>query len=290
MPVDKIVVYKINEQPIHVHEEGLKEGQVALLIHGWSSSWFAVSPLLPLFGERYRCLAVDLPGYGDSPPLGSRATIPSYVDLMADLIRAVSDKPVVLVGHSMGGMISLTLALEHPELVERLVLLCPTISGRLSMFINLFMSPFVILQRIAIFDWLVSLLEPQMFIVTDHLLKPALFADRTGITEQDYLKIRADARRPGRGRVRAECFWAMREHDLRGRLAAITAPSLVIWGMEDNTVPLRDASVVAREWPDADLRVIPNAGHWPQFETPEVTERYVRAFLSTPLKLLKVQF
>ncbi len=290
MPVDKMVVYKVNDQPIHVHEEGRSDGPIALLIHGWSSSWFAVSPLLPLLGERYRCLAVDLPGYGDSPPLDARATIPGYVAMMADLIREVSDQPVVLVGHSMGGMISLALALEHPELVERLVLLCPTISGRLSLFINLFMSPFVIFQRIAIFDKLVSLLEPQMISVTDRLLRPALFADRTGITEQDYEKIRADARRPGRGRVRAECFWAMRENDLRGRLEAITAPSLIVWGMEDNTVPLRDASVVAREWPDADLRVIPNAGHWPQFETPEVTERYVRAFLSTPLKLLKVQF
>ena len=51
-------------------------------------------------------------------------------------------------------------------------------------------------------------------------------------------------------------------------------------------LPLRDASVVASEWPDADLRVIPNAGHWPQFETPVVTDRYVRAFLRTPMNLL----
>ncbi|MBM2849598.1 MAG: alpha/beta hydrolase fold, partial [Anaerolineales bacterium] len=39
-----------------------------------------------------------------------------------------------------------------------------------------------------------------------------------------------------------------------------------------------------------DLRVIPSAGHWPQFETPKIAERYVRAFLSTPIKLLNVQF
>ena len=90
--------------------------------------------------------------------------------------------------------------------------------------------------------------------------------------------------------MRAECFWAMRAHDLRGRLSEIKAPGLVVWGMEDNTVPLRDASVVAKEWPDADLRIIPNAGHWPQFETPRVTEQYVRAFLSTPLKLLSLEF
>ncbi len=82
----------------------------------------------------------------------------------------------------------------------------------------------------------------------------------------------------------------MRANDLRGKLGPLDQPALVIWGMEDNTVPLCDASIVARELPDADLRIIPNAGHWPQFETPDVTLRYVRTFLSTSLKLLTTDF
>jgi pimeloyl-ACP methyl ester carboxylesterase len=184
-------------------------------------------------------------------------------------------------------MTSISLTLRYPELIDRMVLLCPTISGKLSRFINMFMYPFVFMERFGVTRRLVEILEPQMLSVTDSLLRPALFADRTGITAADYERIRADARRPGQGRVRAECFQAMLDNDLRGQLSQITTPALVIWGMEDNTVPLRDASVVAREWPDADLRVIPNAGHWPQFETPEITERYVRAFLSTPTKLIK---
>ena len=79
----------------------------------------------------------------------------------------------------------------------------------------------------------------------------------------------------------------MRENDLRGKLQQIDVPTLALWGMEDNTVPLRDASVMADEMPDADLRIIPKAGHWPQFETPEVTRRYVRGFLGAPIKLLE---
>lgn len=290
MPASKMTIHSVNGQPVHVHEEGPPGGRIAVLIHGWSSSWYAISPLLPMVSQRYRCLAVDLPGYGESPPMSERATINGYVGLLATLIREVSQQPVVLIGHSMGGMISIALSLRYPEWVERMVLLCPTISGKLSLFINLFMSPFVMMERFPVTRKMVELLEPQMLSLTDRLLRPALFADRTGITEQEYKRIRADARRPGQGRVRAECFWAMRQNDLRGKLGQNKTPALVIWGMEDNTVPLRDASAVAREWPDADLRVIPNAGHWPQFETPEITGRYVRAFLSTPLKLLKVEF
>lgn len=286
MAVSKMTMYTVDEQPIYAHEEGREGGQLVLLIHGWSSSWYAVSPLLPVVNRRYRCLAVDLPGFGQSPPLKGRATIDGYVELLARLIRAETDRRAILIGHSMGGMISITLTLKYPDLIERMVLLCPTISGKLSMFINLFMYPFVWMERFGLTRRLVEVLEPQMLSVTDRLLRPALFADRSGITRQEYERIRADARRKGQGRVRAECFDAMRNHDLRGQLGKIQTPALVIWGMEDNTVPLRDASVVAQEWPDADLRVIPNAGHWPQFETPVVTERYVRAFLNTPINLL----
>jgi pimeloyl-ACP methyl ester carboxylesterase len=290
MTVDRVVVYTVNDRPIHVHEEGPESGQVALLIHGWSSSWYALSPLLPLLSRRYRCLAVDLPGYGASPPLPERATIPGYADLLAGLAGALDDRPVVLIGHSMGGMIALTLALRYPETVERLVLLAPTISGRLSLFINLFVSPITLLERVRLFNIIVAALEPQFMSITDALMRPSQFAEQTGITEKDYHRLRADARHPGQGRVRAECYWAMRNNDLRGHLGQIQAPALAVWGLEDNTVPLRDASALAQEWPDADLRFIPSAGHWPQFETPDTTARYVRAFLRTPLKLLTVEF
>jgi pimeloyl-ACP methyl ester carboxylesterase len=283
-----LAIYNVNGQPIHVHEEGKSNSRVAILIHGWSSSWYAVSPLLPQLSKSYHCLAVDLPGYGESPKMEERATIPAYADLIAGLIQQVTDKPVVLVGHSMGGMISLTLTLRNPKLVERLVLLGPTISGHLSMYISLFVAPLTFLERFRILSVLVSTLEPHFIRITDALTRPASFAERTGITEKDYKRIRSDIRRPGQGRVRAECYRAMRENDLRGKLRGITVPALVLWGMEDNTVPLRDASVVADEMPEADLRVLPKAGHWPQFEAPELTERYVRGFLSTPLKLLQL--
>jgi pimeloyl-ACP methyl ester carboxylesterase len=288
--VDKVVIYTVNGQPIHAREEGSSDAPLALMMHGWSSSWYALSPLLPLLSRRYHCVAVDLPGYGESPPLPERATVPAYADLIAGLIAELSDRPAVLVGHSMGGMTALTMAIRHPDLVERMVLLAPTVSGRLSLFINLFVSPITLLERVRLFNVIVAALEPQFMTITDGLMRPSQFAEQTGITKADYNRLRADARRPGQGRVRAECFWAMRNNDLRGQLDGIEAPALVIWGLEDNTVPLRDASALAQEWPKADLRFIPNAGHWPQFEAPETTERYVRAFLNMPLKLLTVEF
>ncbi|NJN15784.1 MAG: alpha/beta fold hydrolase [Oscillochloris sp.] len=278
-----MATYTIDGVRIYAREEGRKNAQLAVLIHGWSSSWYALSPLIDLLSRRFRVLAVDLPGYGNSERLRERTTIPRYADLLAELIREQTESPVVLVGHSMGGMTSINLALQYPQLIERMVLLCPTISGHLSTYIELFISPITIIERYPIAGRIVSGLEPYMVRVTDRLMRPASFAERTGITQADYERLRADARRPGQGRVRAECYWAMRENDLRGRLHQLETPALVIWGAEDNTVPLRDAGVVADEWRNVDLRIIPKAGHWPQFEAPEITRRYLASYLGLPV-------
>ncbi|NUM45616.1 MAG: alpha/beta hydrolase [Anaerolineales bacterium] len=282
--------FTVDGHPIHAHEHGRPNGQLAMFVHGWSSSGYALSPMFPALDRRYRCLAVDLPGYGESPPPPLEVTIPFYADVLAGLARQLSDKPIVYVGHSMGGMIGLTLALRHPGLVERLILLNPTVSGELSLFINMFVSWIVVLERFPVINWFTARLEPYMYGLTDRLMRPSSFAEQSGIDEKEYSKLRADARRPGQGRVRSDCFWAMRHNDLRGKLSQLDVPTLAIWGMEDNTVPLRDASFLSDEMKDIDLRIIPRAGHWPQFEAPEVTNRYIRAFLSTPLKLLQVEF
>jgi pimeloyl-ACP methyl ester carboxylesterase/CRP-like cAMP-binding protein len=268
---------------IHAVEEGHPNRQVALLVHGWSSSWYAMSPLLKLLGQRFRAISIDLPGYGASPPLPERVTIPAYADVLANFIERVTDGPVVLIGHSMGGMIGVTLALQYPALIERLVLIGPTISGRLSMSINLFVSPITILERFGLGSLMVSSVERMMVGLTDRLMRPVSYAERSGITREEHARLQADVRRPGQGRIRAECFFAMRQHDLSGRLGHIETPALVLWGAEDNTVPLRDAGVVADEWPAADLRIIPKAGHWPHFETPDTVRRQVAAFLGLPL-------
>ena len=275
-------IYTIHGQDVHVVEIGEPSRQVALLLHGWSSSWYAVSPLVELLSQRFRCIAVDLPGYGESPLFEDRATIPRYAEFIADLIAQVSDSPIVLVGHSMGAMIGIELTLRHPILVERMVLLNPTITGRLSNFIRLFITPVFFLERIPLGGFIVKMSEKLIVGLTDRLMRPASFAERTGITDEDYFRIRGDARNPDQARARVQGYIAMRDSDLSDRLGQIETPALVIWGAEDNTVPLRDAGVVADLWPSADLRITPNAGHWPHFERPAITRRQVSAFLGLP--------
>ncbi|MEM9775266.1 MAG: alpha/beta fold hydrolase [Chloroflexota bacterium] len=270
---------RVGNQLINFHEEGRRDRQLVLLIHGWSSSAYAMSPLMKLLSQRYWCIAVDLPGYGNSPKLKQGTTIPKYADLLADFIELLYDGPVILVGHSMGGMISMTMAENYPELITRMILICPTVTGNLSSYINLVVYPITKLEQYTPTRFIARFVERISSSITDRIMRPASFAERTGITGEDYEQIKEDARRSDQGLVRAECFDAMRANNLSGRLSSIHTPSLVIWGAEDNTVPLRDAGVLADEWPKADLRIMPKAGHWPQFERPEDTRRMIANFL-----------
>ena len=105
--------YTINGQVINYEEQGPANGPIAILIHGWSSSTFTWAPVLPSLSKRYRCIAVDLPGFGKSPAPKEPPTIAGYADLLAALIESIADQPVLLLGHSMGGQISATLALRQ---------------------------------------------------------------------------------------------------------------------------------------------------------------------------------
>lgn len=277
-----MAVYTVDGQPVYVQESGPPNGPLAVLIHGWSSSHFTWKPILASLSRRYRCIAVDLPGFGQSPPPPRPPTIAGYADMIAEIIEHASDRSALVLGHSMGGQIAATVALRHPVLVERLVMLNPAISGRLSKRVNMLLSPHVFVERYPFMEWLLHVLAKTPLDYTDFLLKPSNFAERANVSDEDYQRIRADARRRGQGGVRAACLSAMRDADLRGMLGTIEAPALVVWGAEDDIVPLRDAGAVAAEWPAADLRIIPNAGHWPQFEQPDATMRHIANFLGLP--------
>ena len=82
----------------------------------------------------------------------------------------------------MGGMTSITMSMLHPAIVERMVLISPTISGRLSTRINLSITPITLLERFGLGSLIVSSFERLVVGLTDYLMRPISFAERTGIT------------------------------------------------------------------------------------------------------------
>ena len=113
---------------LHVaSDEG--KGPVVILVHGIASSSVTFELLIPLLVDRHRVIAIDLLGFGQSPtPPNAKYTLEEHVDALAHTIASLglSDK-FVLVGHSMGSLISIRYAAVHQRRVSKLVLVSPPV-------------------------------------------------------------------------------------------------------------------------------------------------------------------
>lgn len=113
---------------LHVAEDR-GSGPVVILIHGIASSAITFRNVVPLLEGDYRCISIELLGFGGSPiPEHAEYTLKEHVDALARTIRSLRlREPFVLVGHSMGGLIAPRYAARHKKRVKRLVLVSPPI-------------------------------------------------------------------------------------------------------------------------------------------------------------------
>jgi len=114
--------------PLHIAGD-VGEGPVIILVHGIASSATTFKRLIPMLSERYRCISIDILGFGQSPaPVGATYTIEEHVEAIHATIKTLRLRaPFVLVGHSLGSLLSARYTAVHPEQVSRLVLVSPPI-------------------------------------------------------------------------------------------------------------------------------------------------------------------
>lgn len=113
---------------LHIAED-VGDGPVIIFVHGIASSAATFTRLIPMLSDKHRCIAIDLLGFGDSPaPAGATYTIEEHVAAIHETINSLRLRaPFVLVGHSLGALLSARFAAQHPERVSRLVLVSPPV-------------------------------------------------------------------------------------------------------------------------------------------------------------------
>ena len=115
------MVIELQNQKINYIQEG--HGQNVLILHGWGGNIQTVMPIFNLLKPYFRVTAVDLPGFGDSSiPLEPYNSY-DYAEIMKQFIDSLDLKEIVLFGHSHGGRISIILASQYPNLIEKLILI-----------------------------------------------------------------------------------------------------------------------------------------------------------------------
>ncbi len=240
------------QAPLHVESAGA--GPPLVLLHGFAThgGWFA--PLLPALGAVRRLHVVDLPGHGHSPPL-PHLTLDAIVDAL-DAAFAREPWPLDVLGWSLGGAVALHWAARAPARIARLVLVATTPSF------------------VARDDW------PQA--MADETLRK--FGDELRVayrlTLQRFLTLQMQGSDEGRATLAAmrhalfargepsraaldAALTLLRSIDLRGELAAIGAPALVIAGGRDTLAPSAAGARLAQALPDARWMEIAGAAHVP---------------------------
>ena len=230
------------------------DGPALLLLHGAAGSHLVwPGALRRLAGTRV--LALDLPGHGRSAPPGRR-TIAHYAAVVRDLIAALGLPEVVLGGHSMGGAISLTVALEPPAALRVLVLLG--------------VGP-----RLRVNDTLLGGSLSNLAAAADFIVDYGFAAAPAGLRR----KARQGILDTGATTTFGD-FLACSRFDARARLAGVDLPALVIGGADDRLVPPRQTDELAAGLPHARRARVEGAGHFVMLERPDEVGALVAGFLA----------
>jgi pimeloyl-ACP methyl ester carboxylesterase len=250
-------------------------GEPALCVHGLEGSARNWTDLMDLLRPALAAQAVDLPGFGDSPPRpDGRYSIAAHAQTVATLIGALGRGPVHLIGNSLGGAVCMQVAARHPELVRTLTLVSPALPDahlRLDLLRFPVMSlPLVgppVLRRLR--------QTPAHYRVADVIANcfcdPARFAPErfavevAELTRRDSLAYGADVLI---GSLRTLTAQTVYPRSAWRDAARVTAPSLVIFGSRDRLVDPRLAGRAAHAFGDARIVVLPRTGHLAHMEHP----------------------
>lgn len=236
-------------------------GDPLLLITGFTISAAIFDPILPLYEDRFECIVYDHRGSGRS---GAPPWPTSMAELAADgarLLDALGIESAHVYGLSMGGMVAQEMAIRFPERVRGLVIGCSTPGG-----------PRAVLPSLRELGVLGASMTGALREPGRPWLAGALFSPEFRRSQPE--RVRALLRHFAAHRAPVHGAWshllASVYHDTTSRLGAIQAPTLVMHGERDAMAPLANARLMASLIPDAELAVVPGAGHAYGLEEPEL--------------------
>lgn len=271
-PVER-VLRDVNARGVRMRVLEAGSGPPLLLVHGFLVSHHSFDDVIDAFARRFRVIAPDLPGFGESEkpsPTRYPYGIEGFSESMADLIAAFGVGRVSVVGHAMGAAVALTLAAEHPELVTRLVVedaLCYpfplSLRGRLPLLPVLGGMIFKQIYGRRTFRayFREEVFGPNASLPLDRIDLHYDFFNGPSARESAYAVLRS----------------MLDTRPIVARLTRIMTPTLVVWGRDDRLFPAQSAQRMARGLPKAKLEIM-DAAHSPHEERPREFVELVTQF------------
>jgi pimeloyl-ACP methyl ester carboxylesterase len=252
-------------------------GQPVVALHGLGGTKGSFIPTVAALGGRFRVIAIDLPGFGDSDkPIGASYDARFFARAVIDLLDALQLDRVHLIGNSLGGRVALEVGLRYPDRVDRLALLCPSLAWRRE-------RPWAPLLRLTRPELGLVPLAPRL--VVEAIVRRLIPTGSEGWSAAGVDEfLRAFLTPAGRAAFYAAArqIYLEEPHGEDGfwpRLRALQPDALFVWGRRDRLVPVTFARHVIEVLPRA-RHVELDCGHVPQVERPRQTHAAVGEFLS----------
>lgn len=265
-------------QEFHVRDEGPRDGLPIILIHGANSSLHTWDPWVESLAANYRVIRFDTVGHGltGAPADGdySKARYVADVDALADHFELES---FVIAGNSMGGWISTSYALSHPERVQGLALLNASGAPRKPEEGQLYLG--AVIAQTPVLNSVMTMVTPRSLVrssLEDSVGDPALIEEALVDRYWELLRY------PGNRQAVID-----RANSARGgpfqaeEIAGLTMPSLIIWGALDQVTPISGAQWYAEHLPTSVNVTYEGVAHLPMEEAPEISVRDFQNWLET---------
>ena len=267
---------------LHVAELG--SGPPVLLLHGWPQHWWSWRRLMPLLADRFRVLALDLRGFGwsEATPRGYRKE--ELAEDVVGVLEALGIERVQLVGHDWGGVVGLLVCLNHPERVERYV---PINTGHVWPTLPLRRIP----KQAGGFAYQAVLASPvvgRRVSASPRVLRGIfnLISTQSDAVLDEFQCYASRFAEPARARAVQQVYrtFALYEYPawLRGRFRdrRLTTPTLWLHGSEDPVITPGLFKDIGEHADDVRIEYLPDCGHFPPEEQPDLVAEHVRAFFA----------
>lgn len=270
----------VNGLTTRYFKAGDDNGLPLVLLHGDSASALDWSWVLPKLAVDHCVYAPDFPGFGDAAK-PNREYSPEFLkEFLIDFLNAIGVERAVIVGNSLGGIVSLRFALSHPQKVAALVLVDSSGLGySVSPLLSQFTPPLY-------GEAMITMCKTPIGATTRSWLRAALFFAHPSrvpiewIAEQQRMAQMGGFLEATLSSLRAQLNIFGQHQVLLDSLDQLQMPTLVMWGAEDVVFPKDQAHDAVSRLPHGHLALIPDCGHLPHVERPDIFADEINNFLT----------